>query len=94
MSSYINAREPIAAMIGTGDAGCCGGGGPTGAGGASSPQETRSTAAGATAPLIGCGAAGDALRPFFKHGAMGRQCRCWWVALAAVVIIAVVANKS
>ena len=87
MSEYVSAKEPIAAAFSTQSEGCCGGGGGAGAQGASSPEERRTAAAGGLRQVLPEGDAGASKR----RGRGG--CRCWWVALAAVVLIAVVAKS-
>jgi hypothetical protein len=83
-SQYFNAVYPSAASFPTQDADCCNS--ATGAASAATAQEHRTEAlAAAGAGVVSSGPTAP------KRGRGG--CRCWWFALAAVVVIAVVAKS-
>lgn len=82
---YANAPQPAAPDVVGQDANCCGEG--TGAASAASAQAHPSDVAAAATAAGGVVSAGRASR--------GRGgCRCWLVALVAVVVIGVVARSS
>ena len=82
-SLYANMVFPASTSYTTQDANCCNS--ATGAAPAASAQENRSEA------LAAAGAGVVSPGSVSKRGRGG--CRCWWVALAAVVVIAVVAKS-
>lgn len=88
-SMYANMVIPAGAQFSaTGD--CCGGTGG-GAVGALAPQENRFAQVGGASSVLQDGAAPA---PPSLRQARGRGgCRCWWVALGAIVVIALVAAK-
>lgn len=96
MSLYINAKEPIGAAFKMGDTGCCGGGGPTGAAGAAMAETRTFDVVGGRPRVLAQTAAAAAAVGEMKpaNGSAMRTCRCWWVAIAAVVVIALVARSS
>lgn len=84
-SAYSNLVVPVAASYPVGGDGCCESNLSAGAEGARSAQQRS------TDDL-------QAIQAAARDGDAGKRrtrgfCRCWWVALAAVVAIAVVANK-
>lgn len=77
---YANDVVPAAASHPTADADEANA--ATGAGGAPNAQQgASSTISGSTA------------QPTLTKPGSKRTCRCWWVALAAVVVVAVVASR-
>jgi hypothetical protein len=84
-SVYLSQPVPAGPDTGTSPAGCCSAPSSIGAAAATTPQDLRpydATASGAPLPSK-VGRAGG-----------GRSCKCWWVALAAVAIVAVVARSQ
>jgi hypothetical protein len=85
-SYYANMVIPVVASFPTESEGCCGGGAVTasGAGGALSPAQ-RGSDGGAS---LADGGPSIAVKAKMR----GRGCRCWWFALATIVIVALVAE--
>jgi len=77
--AYLTQPVAVTPATGTQEASCCAAPSSVGAAPAQSAQDYRPWD-------IGPVAAGRGAR------AAGRSCKCWWVALAAVVVIAVVAR--
>jgi hypothetical protein len=80
---YLSQPVPAAAASGPQPAQCCASSSSVGAAGAQTPQDWRPEDAGGGAPVVmgtKCPSSGR------------RSCKCWWVALAAVVVIALVAR--
>jgi hypothetical protein len=80
--SYATQMVPAAADIGNKGADCCSGG-SAGAAAASTAQDWR--------PQFATGGSGPT-KIGMRAAAPGRSCKCWWVALGAVVVIALVAR--
>lgn len=82
-SQYANMVFPASTSFTTQDADCCNS--ATGSAPAASAQEHRTEA---------LAAAGAGVVSFGTGSRRGRGgCRCWWIALAAVVAIALVAKS-
>jgi hypothetical protein len=81
-TSYATQMVPTSPALGNRGSDCCSGGGAGGAAGASNPQDWRPQFA----------SSGTGAKVSTRAAAGGRSCKCWWVALGAVVVFALVAK--